>query len=258
MTHNIYSQQQLQLKSIARLKQIYSEIGCTAYVMDKRCKDAWMNAISRYQASILEKVAPAAPNEQATTQAQAIAPEELTPIEISFYDHEYYCGTQLIAAITYEDDLTQPWVVMVNGAEIHRAATPMMCDRYIRTHYKDGSLPVSVVQNTTATTTGNEIMSQIFTECEKFELDIMDDGIYRNDQKLGEVGCTDGKWWFIRAEDETQQRIHCESALDAVWWLSMVDVSLATNTESFLDKPIEQLTGDELRHLLENAELVAA
>ncbi|MEH2264150.1 hypothetical protein [Nostoc sp.] len=41
MTHTIYSQQQLQLKSIARLKQIYSEITCTVEVNDKRCKDSW-------------------------------------------------------------------------------------------------------------------------------------------------------------------------------------------------------------------------
>jgi hypothetical protein len=36
MTYQIYSQQQLQLKSIARLKQIYSEIACTVEVSDKR------------------------------------------------------------------------------------------------------------------------------------------------------------------------------------------------------------------------------
>ncbi|WP_196528449.1 hypothetical protein [Nostoc commune] len=41
MTHIIYSHQQLQLKSIARLKQIYSEIACTVEVSDKRCKDSW-------------------------------------------------------------------------------------------------------------------------------------------------------------------------------------------------------------------------
>ena len=61
MTYNIYSQQQLQLKSIARLKQIYSEIACTTEVSDKRCKDAWISAIVNYQASKIQKLAPAAP-----------------------------------------------------------------------------------------------------------------------------------------------------------------------------------------------------
>ncbi|MEH1992119.1 MAG: hypothetical protein V7L08_09260, partial [Nostoc sp.] len=84
MTHIIYSQQQLQLKSIARLKQIYSEIACTVEVSDKRCKDSWISAIVNYQASKIQKLAPAAPDNQAlaqaeldnyiTDQAQAVAP----------------------------------------------------------------------------------------------------------------------------------------------------------------------------------------
>ncbi|MBD6620880.1 hypothetical protein FNW02_35400 [Komarekiella sp. 'clone 1'] len=282
MTHNIYSHQQLQLKSIARLKQIYSEIGCTVEVQDKRCKDAWMNAIAQYQASKLEKVAPAAPNEQATAQAETVALKELTPVEISFYDHEYYCGDKLVAAITYDhaDFVTQPWLVIVNDKEIHRADTWAKCHNFITWHHKDGTLPVqqeALVQGTlsmgenifplhpapcplSSSTTGNEIMSQIFNECEKFGFEILDDGIYRNYEKLGEIGQTNGNWWFIRAEDETQQRISCDSALDAVWWLSMVDVSLASESaDEYLQyRPLEQMTGDELQRLLEKAELVAA
>ncbi|MEA5506937.1 hypothetical protein VB735_28345 [Halotia wernerae UHCC 0503] len=246
MTHPKYTQQALSRYTLPRLKRIAAELGVTP-TGDKRAADTWINAILTHQSAQFQKV-----DEQTT------APEELRTVEISFYDHEYYCGDKLIAAITHDhtDFVTQRWVVMVNGAEIHRAATPMLCDRYIRIHYKDSSLPVQE-QNATATTTGNEIMAEIFTECEKFGFEILNNGIYRDDQKLGEMGCSNGKWWFIRAEDETHQRIHCDSALDAVWWLSMVDVSLTTNTESFLDKPLEQLTGDELQHLLENAELVA-
>jgi hypothetical protein len=231
MTYQIYSQQQLRLKSLDQLKQIYSEIGCPAKVMDKRCKDAWMNAISRYQASILEKVAPAAPDEQATAQAklghhitaqaQANASEELTPVEISFYDHEYYNGDKLVAAITHDDDhLTQRWVVMVNGTEIHRANTWAKCHNFITWHHKDGSLPVQE-QNATETScsTGNEIIAQIATECEKFELEILDDGIYHNDVKLGEVGFSNGKWWFVRS-GENQERVPCDNELHmrSLWW----------------------------------------
>ncbi|MHC5763778.1 hypothetical protein [Nostoc sp.] len=114
MTHVIYTAQQLQLKSIARLKQIYSEIACTVEVSDKRCKDAWIFAIVNYQASKVQKIAPAAPNEQAlaqaeldsyiTDQAQVIAPEPLTIVEISFDHHEYYAGNQLVASISHDDD----------------------------------------------------------------------------------------------------------------------------------------------------------
>ncbi|MEH2333859.1 hypothetical protein [Nostoc sp.] len=113
MTHVIYTAQQLQLKSIARLKQIYSEIACTVEVSDKRCKDSWITAIADYQASKIQKLTPAAPDNQALAQAeldnyivdqaQAVAPEPLTIVEISFSHHEYYAGNQLIASISHDD-----------------------------------------------------------------------------------------------------------------------------------------------------------
>jgi hypothetical protein len=120
MTHAIYTYQRLQQKSIARLKQIYCEIGCTVEVIDKRCKDGWISAfalgvgaaIADYQASKVQKLTPAAPDNQAS--------EKLTTVEISFYDHEYYAGDKLIAAITYDNDLTRPWVV--GAAEQKRIA----------------------------------------------------------------------------------------------------------------------------------------
>ncbi|WP_375511042.1 hypothetical protein [uncultured Nostoc sp.] len=264
MTYQIYSHQQLQLKSIARLKQIYSEIACTVEVSDKRCKDSWISAIADYQATQAQKIAQAAPNEQITAQANAMAaptpranvPEQLTPVEISFYEHEYYAGNQMIASITHDDDhLTQPWVVMVNDKEVFRANTVMRCHRFICTHYKDGTLPVQK-QEATPCTTGNEIMAQIFTECEKFGFEILDDGIYNNDVKLGKVGCTDNGWWFTRATDETQQHIPCDSALDAVWWLSMVDTvphAEAVDCEELLDRPFEMLTALDWEMLREYA-----
>ncbi|WP_292808256.1 hypothetical protein [Nostoc sp. JL23] len=145
MTYQIYNQQQLQLKSIARLKQIYSEIAYTVEVSDKRCKDSWISAIAEYQASKIQKLTLAAPDEQATaqaeldhfiaTQAQAIAPEPLRIVEISFDHHEYYAGNQLVASISYDDNhLTQRWIVMVNDKEVFRANTLMRCDRFICTH----------------------------------------------------------------------------------------------------------------------------
>ncbi|MHC5755932.1 MAG: hypothetical protein ACYTXF_35915 [Nostoc sp.] len=96
-------------------------------------------------------------------------------------------------------------------------------------------------------------MAQIFTECEKFGFDILDDEIYHNDVKLGEVGQTHGGWWFTCAADETQQRIPCDSALDAMWWLSMVDTSLVTeSTPEYLQcRSLEQLTTEELQQLLD-------
>jgi hypothetical protein len=248
MTYPTYSQQQLHRKSIARLKQIYSEIACTVEVSDKRCKDAWISAIVEYQASIFQKLTP-------DEQAQPVAPEKLTTVVCSFYDHEYYAGNELIAAITHDNDLTQPWVVMVNGAEQFRANTWARCHRFIQWHHQDGTLNEPLPAQTEALcTTGNEIMVQIFNECEKYGFEILDDGIYQNDQKLGKVGCTDGSWWVMRTGE--CQQMPCDSAMDAVWWLSMVDVlptAEVADCEELLDRPFDELTPDEWQRLREYA-----
>ncbi|MEH2002592.1 MAG: hypothetical protein V7L00_28305 [Nostoc sp.] len=287
MTYNIYSQQQLQLKYIARLKQIYSEIACTVEVSDKRCKDAWISAIVNYQASKIQKLSPAAPDEQALAQAkfdnyiadqaQVVAPEPLRIVEISFGDHEYYAGDELIASISHDDNhLTQRWVVMVNDKELFRANTLMRCDRFICTHYKDGTLPVQEagVQGAggrgerfspmhpapcslSSSTTENQIMAHIFNECQNYGFEILDDGIYNNGVKLGQVGCTDGNWWVKRRYSGQQQ--YSNSVYDAVRSLSMVDVSTDDKSifdEYLLEQPLEQLTGNKLQRLLERAELV--
>ncbi|MEH1863493.1 MAG: hypothetical protein V7K69_00385 [Nostoc sp.] len=296
MTHVIYTAQQLQLKSIARLKQIYSEIACTAEVSDKRCKDSWISAIVNYQASKIQKLAPAAPDNQALAQAeldsyiadqaQAIAPEPLTIVEISFDHHEYYADDKLVASISHDDNhLTQRWVVMVNDKEVFRANTLMRCDRFICTHYKDGSLPVqekAEVQGSrgaegrnlqqlsplplcasapqVSSSTENQIMAHIFNECQDYGFEILDDGIYNNNGvKLGQVGCTNGNWWVKRRYSVQQQ--YSNSVYDAVRSLSMVDVSTDSKSifdEYILDQPLEQLTGDRLQRLLERTELVTA
>ncbi|MFW9259850.1 hypothetical protein A4S05_15155 [Nostoc sp. KVJ20] len=261
MTYIIYSQQQLQLKSIARLKQIYNEIACTVEVSDKRCKDSWISAIVNYQSSKIQKVTSTALDEQALAQAeldnyiadqaQAIAPEELTTLEISFYDHEIYCGKELIASITSDDDLTQPWVVMVDGKEKFRANTWARCHRFIQWHHQDSTLNEATPAATeTPCTTENVIMAHIFNECQNYGFEILGDGIYNNNGvKLGQVGCTNGNWWVKRRYSVQQQ--YSNSVYDAVRSLSMVDTSLAEPVHEYLqDQPLEQLTTDELQQLL--------
>ncbi|RCJ31844.1 hypothetical protein A6769_30110 [Nostoc punctiforme NIES-2108] len=219
-------------------------------------------------------------------QAQAVAPEPFTIVEISFDHHEYYAGNQLIASISHDDNhLTQRWVVMVNGKELFRANTLMRCDRFICTHYKDGSLPVqeeAEVQGSrgaegknlqqlsplplcasapqVSSSTENQIMAHIFNECQNYGFEILDDGIYNNKGvKLGQVGCTDGNWWVKRRYSGQQQ--YSNSVFDAVLSLSMVDVSTDGKSifdEYFLDQPLEQLTGNKLQRLLERTELVTA
>ncbi|MCC5633786.1 hypothetical protein LC613_40930 [Nostoc sphaeroides CHAB 2801] len=290
MTYPKYTQQALSRYHLPRIKRIATELGVTP-TGDKRAADTWVNAIITHQSTQLQKVV----DEQATaqaeldsyiaSQAQAVAPEPLTIVEISFGDHEYYAGNQLIATIAHDDDhLTQRWVVMVNGKEVFRTNTVMRCHRFICTHYKDGTLPVQeaevqggrgaegkeFVQGISSAqefpcTTGNEVMAQIFNECEKYGFEILDDGIYHNDVKLGEVGCTDGGWWVMRTGE--YQQMPCDSAMDAVWWLSMVDTvphAEAADCEELLDRPFEILTAQdwellrEYEPVAESRELVTA
>lgn len=194
-------------------------------------------------------------------QAQAVAPEEFTSIEIDFYHHEIYANGQLIAQIAYDhsDFVTQPWLVIVNDKEEFRADAWGRCYRYICTHHKDGSLPVQEPETPT-TTTGNEIMAQIFNECENLGLELLNDGIYSNDEKLGEVGCSNGSWWFTRTSDTNQQRIVCNSPSDAVWYVSRAELPGCVDfVDEYLQyKPLEQMPSGELKHLLDSAEFVAA
>ena len=289
MTYQIYSHQQLQLKSIARLKQIYSKIGCTVEVSDKRCKDAWISAIAsrapeaiaNYQASKVQKLTLAAPDNQTLAQAeldnyiadqaQAVAPEPLRIVEISFGDHEYYAGDELIASISHDDNhLTQHWVVMVNGKEVFRANTLMRCDRFICTHYKDGTLPVQE-QLATPCTTENQIMAHIFNECQNYnnsQLPIRNSQLHAMPKNRKLCTCNDSitnyvhncelrtancellsNWWVKRRCSGQQQ--YSNSVFDAVRSLSMVDVSTDGKSifdEYFLEQPLEQLTGDKLQY----------
>ncbi|MBD2505571.1 hypothetical protein [Anabaena azotica] len=196
-----------------------------------------------------------------TEQAQAVAPEEYTSVEINFYYHEIYIGGQLIAQIAYDHNefVTQRWLVLVNDKEEFRANTWAKCYRYICIHHKDGSLPVQE-KETPAPTTGNEIMVQIFDACEQHGLELLEDGIYRGDEKLGEAGCTNGNWWFTRTDDVTQQQIFCNSASDAVWLVSRAELPESADflNEYLQYHPLEQMPPVELKHLLDSAELLTA
>ncbi|MBD2505585.1 hypothetical protein [Anabaena azotica] len=152
MTHVIYSHQQLQHKSIAGLRQLYDQIGCTVEITNRYCKNAWIAAIADYQAQRLYKIAPLALDEQTlaqaeldnyiANQAQAIAPEELTTQQINPHHFEVYAGNRLVAYISYDNNeyVTQRWVVMVNGEEKFRHFAISQCHRFINWHHKDGTL----------------------------------------------------------------------------------------------------------------------
>jgi hypothetical protein len=70
-----------------------------------------------------------------------VALAELTLVEIDFYDHEVYAAGKLIASIGHDDDLTQPWLVLINGVEVFRHHTFKRCYSFITWHYKENTLP---------------------------------------------------------------------------------------------------------------------
>jgi hypothetical protein len=186
---------------------------------------------------------------QETFPAPDVIAEVPTISEISFYDQEAFIGDELLASISYDHDNYENlyWRVIINNEEIFRDISAARCHSYIKQQYQQGTLPVQEPFIEELYTTGNEIMSQIFTECEKYGFEILDDGIYQNEVKLGEVGCTDGNWWVIRT-GENQQRIPCNSAMDAVQLLSVA----AEPADEYLQyKPLEQLTSAQLQQLLD-------
>ncbi|MCC5640403.1 hypothetical protein LC593_32140 [Nostoc sp. CHAB 5844] len=178
-------------------------------------------------------------------QAQAVAPEEFTCIEISFYDHEIYSNGQLIAQITYDhkDFVTQPWLVIVNSKEEFRANTWAKCYRYICTHHKDCSLPVTEPFEQPCTT-DNRAISHIFKECQRYGLEVLNDGIYKDDVKLGQVGYTRGNWWVIQGSSVHKQ--YSNSVFDAVRVL--VETRLRS-CEELLDLPVDELTALDWQRL---------
>jgi hypothetical protein len=68
---------------------------------------------------------------------------EIKAVEISFEEHEIYAGERALARIIYNDEdfITQPWMVIINGLEVHRANTWAICYNYITWHFKQGTLP---------------------------------------------------------------------------------------------------------------------
>ncbi|GEM_PF-608952 len=177
------------------------------------------------------------------TESSEIPLQNIRTVEISPYDHNIYALHKLIASITHDsnDFVTEPWIVAVNNVEIHRANTWAKCYHYITWHYKQGTLPIQREETESAITT-NDISYQIAAECEKFGFKLHDDGIYNKDVKLGEVGCTDGRWWVYRASSEHQLQIPCNSVYDAVWSLWMTEVSLEAlqSAQSQIEQYINQ------------------
>lgn len=116
--YQIYSLNTLEVKSLADLKAIASQIGAIA--ADKRSKQSWIDAILDKQPKKVE---------QPVTEFDVVGDEVVV-------------DGVAIAEIAQDDDLTQPWVVQINSVEIFRADTWAKCFHYVCWHYKQGTLPL--------------------------------------------------------------------------------------------------------------------
>ncbi|MEA5573474.1 hypothetical protein [Calothrix sp. UHCC 0171] len=96
-------------------------------------------ATDAFQVSSSVREAWALPNRPKSLQSL----NDIRAVEICFEEHEIYVGDRAIAKIilTDEDFETQPWVVIINGIEIHRGNTWMKCFHYITWHFTQGTLP---------------------------------------------------------------------------------------------------------------------
>jgi hypothetical protein len=101
-------------------------------------------------------------NQYIEQQAAKVAPEQITTIELSFYDHEVYAGDRLIATINHDDSdfQTQPWLVTINNQEIFRDNTWAKCYHYITWHYHQGTLPMQIAQDSNT----DEVITEVATQ----------------------------------------------------------------------------------------------
>jgi hypothetical protein len=96
---------------------------------------AELNQYIEQQAPLLQSLIP---NPQSpTSDIQFTSPD-------GFYNWEATVHGKIIATINYDcEHLTQPYVVAVEGTEIHRANTQARAENYITWHYKQGTLPLA-------------------------------------------------------------------------------------------------------------------
>lgn len=117
----VYTRTQLESKKLIDLKAIALQRSVTPSG-DKRIATNWVEAILNAQPQSIER------------------PATLKPL-VEMNGDECVVGGEIVATITSDDDLTQPWVVKINGVEIHRRGTWALAYDYVRTHAKYGTLP---------------------------------------------------------------------------------------------------------------------
>lgn len=142
MTNVLYTRAQLQSKKLSELKAIALQLNITPFG-DKRIATNWVEAILTAQPQ------PVAMKEEVRRKEEGgrilSHPSSLFPLPsdllVEMNGDDCIASGKIVASITSDEDLTQPWVVKINSIEVHRAATWARCYDYVRTHAKYGTLP---------------------------------------------------------------------------------------------------------------------
>ncbi|MFM6080122.1 MAG: hypothetical protein ACKPCI_16700, partial [Dolichospermum sp.] len=145
MSHPIYSRQQLLNRGLVKVKKIADNLGVVISTGDKRRLSTWVDAIIQYQ----------------STQVQE------TKVEATIdCDTECYEG------------LTQPYVVLVNGAVVHRTTTYQQAVRHCQWQgynlldsqsLAQDELEAEMVAQATAAESAIQVLEQVEDEgCIKF------------------------------------------------------------------------------------------
>ena len=146
MTHQIYTVQQLFTKSLSELKTIYTQIGASVEVADKRCKSLWLNAIVAHQSSQVQKVDSPKTEDDVT----------FTDID-GFYNFEARVNGIAIAELCHDAfDEQNPWYVAVSGVEVYRSALYCEATDWVKLQYVAGTLVKHQAQQVQVLTTREE------------------------------------------------------------------------------------------------------
>ncbi len=253
MTHQLYTVEQLQAKSLSELKTIYAQLGASVEVADKRSKAAWVNAIVAHQFSQIEKV-------------ELRTEDDVTFTDIDgFYNFEARVNGEVIAEISHDAfNDEEPWYVTVSGVEVFRSSLWCESTDWVKQQYVAGTLSKHQQSQVQVLTTREERAATI-------------EVLEQHGDEFVVHNCENDHYYVVRPNHvEPKERcecadchyrgVKCKHQIAVENYLVQRLEKLITVTPSLdelLDLPFDQLTATEWERLREyepdeSVELVAA
>jgi hypothetical protein len=176
-----------------------------------------------------------------------------------FYTHEAYADNKIIANIFHDDDLTQPWVVIVGGKEVWRSNTLKKCQSYVEWHFSEGTLPEVVEQKKSSL-----IIKHIDTDIARGEVfESRCDGKFIG--YIFQSTDDDGDYWHIANDDKYFDWRECVVALmrqlkfpvpeTVLSQKEIVEPTHATHTSS--DSKMQVLSAEEIQRMFDACDRAA-